>query len=161
MLLFTKANLLACLALVQLCSATAIDVTGLSPRGAYRDDSGSSDCLQVGCDTSVCAKDPVDALAVASKGVSLILGPDCAGWAEGSPSVVQGDKSCPAGTQLYRGDLRVWRAWNNVGKKFTTTFVAWEQFKCATCWGRKDVTCVKGPKQVPDPNTGLCGPWAL
>lgn len=150
---------LASLAFLHLCNATAIDPTKLTARDAYHDDDGSSDCLQVGCDTSVCAKDPTDALAVASQGVSLILGPDCAGWAEGSPSVVEGDTSCTAGLQLYRGDLRVWRAWNNVRSKYKGTFVAWDNFKGATCWGRKDVDCIHGPKQVPDPNTGLCMPW--
>ncbi|OHW91226.1 hypothetical protein CSPAE12_10217 [Colletotrichum incanum] len=164
---FSKLQILPYLALAQLCASTAIDAHELAPRDAFRDDFGSNMCLQVSCDTMVCAESPEDALAVASSGISLIVGPDCAAWQQDSLSEVQPEtngKTCPAGRKLYQGVLMVWRAWNNVTKKkkFETEFVEWENFKGAKCHGTQDVKCQKdGTKLAPDPNTGLCAPWGL
>ncbi|KAL0933663.1 uncharacterized protein CTRU02_210462 [Colletotrichum truncatum] len=151
--------------LCQLCRATAIDLGNLAPRDAYRDDSGSRECLQVWCDTSVCATDDNDAQAVASQGVSLIIGPDCAGWDKESleknfATGVSGP-ACPPGRKLYKGWFVVWRAWSNAGPNSRVTFVPWENFMGAECRARQDVECIKGPKKIPDPNTGLCMPWAV
>ncbi|KAK1982986.1 hypothetical protein LZ30DRAFT_688021 [Colletotrichum cereale] len=167
-------KILPCLALAQLCAASVIDYNlDLAPRqlaargDAYRDDFGSNMCLQVGCDTMVCAGNPEEALAVASSELNLIIGPDCAGWESGAPAEVPAGtngKSCPAGLKLYQGNLMIWRAWNNVTKKknYKAEFVEWENFKGATCYGKKDVQCQKdGTKMAPDPNTGLCAPWGL
>ncbi|KAK1991430.1 hypothetical protein LX36DRAFT_716066 [Colletotrichum falcatum] len=151
------------LALCRLCTAIPANNLELSPRDTYRDDQGSYDCLQEACDTTVCATDPNDALVVATGGVILSVGPDCTGWGDGSPWLVtDGDPAaCPAGRQLYRGWLWIWRGWNNNKPKSTTTFVPWEDFKGATCTGKKNVVCIKGPKKVPDPNTGMCMKWDL
>ncbi|KAK1988812.1 hypothetical protein LZ30DRAFT_744774 [Colletotrichum cereale] len=145
----------------RLCAAIPTDAIELSPRDRYLDSGGSSKCLQVACDTTVCATDPADALAVATAGVILMVGPDCTAWADKSPWLVtDGDPAaCPAGRQLYRGWLMIWRAWNNAGIGPVTTFMPWEDFKGATCTGKQDVECIHGPKQVPDPNTGMCMKW--
>ncbi|KAE9579876.1 hypothetical protein CGCF415_v003552 [Colletotrichum fructicola] len=168
-MLFSKLQILSYLALAQLCASAAVDTAqDIAPRGdAFRDNYGSNMCLQVKCDTTVCAENPDDALAVASGGVSLIVGPDCAGWDEGSllelPNGTNG-KTCPDGRKLYQGTLMVWRAWNNVSAKkdYHAEFLEWDNFKGAQCWGKKDVQCQKdGVKMAPDPNTGLCVPWGL
>ncbi|TDZ40009.1 hypothetical protein C8035_v004839 [Colletotrichum spinosum] len=168
-----KFQILPCLALAQLCAAAAIDRTGdagpgLAPRwDAFRDDFGSNMCLQVRCDTMVCATDVDDAHRVASSELSLIIGPDCAGWREPPVEVAQGTngKTCADGRKLYSGAFMIWRAWNNVTKKkdYKADFVDWENFKGAYCVGQKDVTCQKDGKtpMAPDPNTGVCAPWGL
>ncbi|GJC93154.1 hypothetical protein ColKHC_01980 [Colletotrichum higginsianum] len=165
---FSKLQVLPCLAFGQLCASTAIDVRELAPRAdAFRDNYGSNMCLQVSCDVMVCAESPEDALAVASSGVSLIVGPDCTGWQEGTLKEVSpgtNEKTCPEGRKLYQGTLMVYRAWNNVTKKknFKTEFVEWEDFKGAQCHGTKDVKCQKdGIKMAPDPNARVCVPWGL
>ncbi|EFQ36438.1 hypothetical protein CGRA01v4_00055 [Colletotrichum graminicola] len=147
----------------RLCTAIPADALELSSRDTYKDDQGSYDCLQEACDVTVCATDPDNAFAEATAGVLLQIGPDCTGWADGSPWLVtDGDPAaCPVGRRLYRGWLMIWRGWNNNGKHSVTTFVPWENFKGATCTGKQDVVCIKGPKKIPDPNTGICMNWDL
>ncbi|TQN64628.1 hypothetical protein CSHISOI_10796, partial [Colletotrichum shisoi] len=159
---FCKLQVLPCLALGQLCASTTIDVREFAPRGepieAYRDNYGSDMCLQVSCDVRVCAKKSEEALAVASSGVGLIVGPDCTGWQKDTLKKVPPETDetiCSEGLELYEGILMVWRAWNNVSlkKNFTTEFVKWEDFMGAQCHGTKDVKCQRGGvKMGPDPN---------
>ncbi|KAK1565842.1 uncharacterized protein LY79DRAFT_675125 [Colletotrichum navitas] len=166
MLLF-KSQALFYLAFAQLCASASIDTQDIAPRDAFLDNYGSNMCNQVGCDVMACAKNPDDALAVVSGGVSLIVGPDCVGWEEGS--VIEqapgtDNKTCSDGLTLYKGRLWIWRAWNNVGaKKYYAEFLDWENFKGAKCWGKQDVKCQKkGTKMAPsDPDTSLCVPWGL
>ncbi|OHE91451.1 hypothetical protein CORC01_13270 [Colletotrichum orchidophilum] len=167
-MVFFKSQVLPYLALVQLCAAAAIDNRDIARRAtAFRDNYGSNMCLQVECDTTICAESVDDALAVASGGVSLIVGPDCAGWKDGAPTELapgNNGTTCPKGRKLYRGSLMVWRAWSNVSAKkdYHAEFLEWENFKGAQCWGRKDVQCQKdGVKMAPDPNTAICEPWGL
>ncbi|KAJ0160221.1 hypothetical protein CTA2_8357 [Colletotrichum tanaceti] len=165
---FSKLQVLSCLALSQLCASTAIEARKLIPgKTAFRDDFGSNMCLQVVCKATVCAERPEDALGVASSGVSLIVGPDCTGWQDGTLKEVPAESTkttCPAGHQLYEGDLVVYRAWNNVTKRknYKADFVEWENFKGAVCRGVKDVQCQKdGLKKAPDPRAVTCAPWGL